>query len=83
MRTLLKGMRRAYTLRSVATALIVDDESNLRKVLSALLTRDGHTTIAAASGEEAVTTLKTKPFDIVITDMRMPGMSGLDLLEHC
>ena len=69
-------------MRAVATVLIVDDESNLRKVLSTLLTRDGHATIAVGSGEEAVAAIKKQPVDIVITDMRMPGMSGLELLEH-
>lgn len=73
----------AIAAPAVATALIVDDEANLRKVLTALLTRDGHDTLAAASGEEAVAALKTRSVDLVITDMRMPGMSGLDLLEHC
>ncbi len=66
----------------MATVLIVDDESNLRKVLSTLLTRDGHDTIAVGSGEEAVAAIKKQPVDIIITDMRMPGMSGLELLEH-
>jgi two-component system response regulator AtoC len=66
----------------VANVLIVDDESNLRKVLSTLLARDGHTTIQAASGEEAVAAMKLRAPDIVITDMRMPGMSGLDVLEY-
>ncbi len=66
----------------MATVLIVDDESNLRKVLSTLLTRDGHATIAVGSGEDAVAAIKKQPVDIVITDMRMPGMSGLELLEH-
>ncbi len=73
---------RSVRCRPVANVLIVDDESNLRKVLSTLLARDGHTTIQAASGEEAVAAMKQRAPDIVITDMRMPGMSGLDVLEH-
>jgi two-component system response regulator AtoC len=71
-----------YTVRRVANVLIVDDELNLRKVLSTLLTRDGHDTIAVASGEDAIVSINKQPVDIVITDMRMPGISGLDLLEH-
>ncbi len=65
----------------MATVLIADDESNLRKVLGALLQRDGHRTIAVADGEAALEAIREGGIDILITDLKMPGMSGLELLQ--
>jgi two-component system, NtrC family, response regulator AtoC len=65
----------------LATVLIADDESNLRKVLCALLARDGHETAAVPSGDQALEMVKGGGIDIVITDLRMPGMDGLELLR--
>jgi two-component system response regulator AtoC len=65
----------------VARVLIVDDEINLRKVLCALLERDGHQTTAVADGLAALDVIKVGGIDLVITDMKMPQMSGLDLLR--
>jgi two-component system, NtrC family, response regulator AtoC len=65
----------------VATVLIADDESNLRKVLCALLARDGHETVAVPSGDQALDMVKAGGIDIVITDLRMPRMDGLELLR--
>ncbi|MFC1609361.1 sigma-54-dependent transcriptional regulator [Myxococcota bacterium] len=65
----------------MATVLIADDEANLRKVLCALLERDGHDTIAVADGESALHAVEDGGIDILITDLKMPGMTGLDLLE--
>ena len=65
----------------MATVLIADDESNLRKVLCALLARDGHETVAVPSGEAALEMIRAGGIDILITDLRMPGMDGLALLR--
>ena len=65
----------------MARVLIADDEVNLRKVLCALLERDGHQATAVADGSAALEVVKAGGVDLVITDMRMPGMSGLDLLR--
>jgi two-component system response regulator AtoC len=65
----------------VATVLIADDESNLRKVLCALLARDGHEAVAVPDGEAALEMVTTGGIDILITDLRMPGMDGLALLR--
>jgi len=66
----------------VATVLIADDESNLRKVLCTLLARDGHETIAVPGGEAALDCMKSGGVDILVTDLRMPGMDGLALLRN-
>lgn len=66
-----------------ARILVVDDEPSIRTVLKAHLARDGHDVAAAADGAEAVGALTQAPFDLVISDLRMPGMSGLELLSWC
>ncbi|GDX82321.1 acetoacetate metabolism regulatory protein AtoC [Deltaproteobacteria bacterium] len=66
-----------------ARILVVDDEPSIRTVLRAHLARDGHDVAAAADGAEAVGALTQAPFDLVISDLRMPGMSGLELLSWC
>ncbi|MGM0596005.1 MAG: sigma-54-dependent transcriptional regulator [Myxococcota bacterium] len=64
-----------------ADILIVDDESSLRRMLSIALKRAGHQVKAAASGEEALEFLASAKFDIVITDLKMPGIGGMELLK--
>jgi len=66
-------------LRSI---LIVDDESSMRHLLSVILTERGYETRAVASGEEALRDLAAHDFDLVLTDVRMPGMGGLKLLAE-
>jgi DNA-binding response OmpR family regulator len=60
--------------------LIVDDEPNIRKGLHAILARDGHEVHDVGTGEEALEVLKTLAIEAAIVDIRMPGMSGTDLL---
>ncbi len=62
--------------------LVVDDEPNMRRILSTLLTKDGYLVVDASSGEEALKHFKSKDFHAIITDLKMPGMSGLDLLSQ-
>jgi len=61
--------------------LIVDDEEGLREGLSRLLEGEGYAIVAAETGEEALQILQQSHIDLVLTDMRMPGMSGIDLLK--
>lgn len=61
--------------------LIVDDEDGLREGLQKLLEDDGYTVIPAGGGEEALNIIRHSHVDLVLTDMRMPGMSGIDLLK--
>jgi DNA-binding NtrC family response regulator len=64
--------------------LIVDDEETLTYSLyqSFILEKKDYEVVTAASGEEASKKLANSPFDLVITDISMPGMSGLELLSH-
>ena len=60
--------------------LVVDDEASVRKVLGALLENAGWSTTRAASGEEALELVRANDPDVVICDLKMPGMDGLELL---
>jgi len=62
--------------------LIVDDELIMRESLAGWLERDGHTVQTAASGEEALEKLKQTHFDIFLVDIKMEGMSGLEVLRR-
>ena len=62
--------------------LIVDDELNIRRVLAAMLAREGYEVTTAGNGEQALAVLQKTPVDAVVTDLVMPGMSGLKLLER-
>ena len=66
----------------MAAILIVDDELSMRQFLKILLEKEGYTVATAADGQEALTLASQQPFDLVISDIRMPGMSGLDLLAQ-
>ncbi len=59
--------------------LIVDDELHVRESLSQWFREDGYAVAAAASGREALAMLGRRPFDVVISDIKMPGMDGLEL----
>jgi CheY-like chemotaxis protein len=56
--------------------LVVDDETAVREAIAMLLMIDGHTVTEAGNGEEALERFKEETFDLVITDFRMPGMTG-------
>jgi len=61
--------------------LIVDDQEAVCELLSRYLTAEGYHCATAMSGEEAVKLLETGQFDLVLSDIMMPGMSGIDLLN--
>jgi two-component system NtrC family response regulator len=62
--------------------LVVDDDGSLRRVTQVQLEDESYTVTVAANGEEAQAILARKPQDLVITDLTMPGISGVDLLKH-
>ncbi|MBX3190943.1 MAG: sigma-54-dependent Fis family transcriptional regulator [Labilithrix sp.] len=65
-----------------ADVLVVDDDEAIGKVLVALLEQRGFAASHVASAEEAVAALEARPFDLVLSDVRMPGMDGMALLDH-
>ena len=65
------------------TILIVDDEKNYLVVLEALLDAEGYETVTANDAKGALATVREADLDLVITDMKMPGMSGMELLDQC
>jgi len=62
--------------------VVVDDERGMRDFLTILLKKEGHGVNAFAGGQEALDYLAAHGCDLVISDIRMPGMTGLELLEH-
>src|SRR5512139_1592836 len=65
------------------TILVAEDDRNLRRVLRAMLARDGYEVAEAPDGDAAASFLAAKRADALISDIRMPGMDGLALFRHC
>jgi DNA-binding NtrC family response regulator len=59
----------------------VDDQEELRRLYRRTLAKDGHDIALASNGREAVEQARGERFDVVITDVRMPDMGGLELLQ--
>ncbi|WP_173044859.1 response regulator [Nitrospira sp. KM1] len=59
--------------------LLIDDEASVRKLLSIVLKSAGHQVAEASSGKEGVRRLREHPFELVITDILMPDMDGLEI----
>ena len=62
--------------------LVVDDDRSMREFLDILLAREGYHVSLAANGEEAFRILKMNNFDLLITDIRMPDLNGIDVLKE-
>lgn len=62
--------------------LVVDDEADLLELARIALEIDGHEVLVAASAEEALTVLEREHVEVVLLDLRLPGMGGRELLEH-
>lgn len=62
--------------------LVVDDEKPQRDILTAILTTEGYGVTAVKSGEDALMVLKERRFDLVLSDQKMPGMDGIELLKN-
>ncbi|MCC6604350.1 MAG: response regulator [Anaerolineae bacterium] len=65
----------------MATILIVDDMPMIHRLLCIMLSRNNHKVITALNGKEALAKLKETPVDLMITDINMPVMDGLTLME--
>ncbi|MDP2043810.1 MAG: response regulator [Candidatus Omnitrophota bacterium] len=62
--------------------LIVDDEEAVRDLFVDLLKKEGYQTSACATGEETLELLKKESFDVVLLDIKLPGISGLEVLKN-
>ncbi len=62
--------------------LLVEDDAILRKGIRVFLTREGHEVVEAENGKHAFILLKKDPVDLIVSDVMMPEMDGLDLLKH-
>lgn len=64
------------------TILVVDDDEMNLKMAQFILKRDGYTVITAFSGMECLTTLQSRTVDLILLDVEMPVMNGIETLEH-
>lgn len=69
-------------MSQVAEILVVDDEETVRNVLTQVLQEDGYSICAATNGQEALELLEHRSFSLVITDIKMPVMDGMELLAN-
>lgn len=69
-------------MKTLTAILLVDDEQGFLDVMSRRLQRRGIRVCVAASGPEALNAIQHEGFDVVVTDLKMPGMDGLSLLGH-
>ncbi len=65
-----------------ASILIVDDEKNIRTTLTDILEEEGCEVLAASTGEQAVKLCERRRFDVVLLDVRMPGIDGIEALRR-
>src|SRR3712207_4361809 len=65
-----------------ARVLVVDDEEPIRLTMSDLLRRRGYEVITAENGEAALALIHQRPFDLLLLDLKMPGLSGIDVAKR-
>ncbi|HVK74844.1 MAG TPA: response regulator, partial [Kofleriaceae bacterium] len=71
----------AGTESEAARILVVDDEKVIREILAEFLMLEGYAVGAVEDGQKALEELRLRPYDLVISDLKMPRLSGLQLLE--
>src|SRR5262249_45371441 len=64
-----------------ARILVVDDERSMRELLAIVLRREGYEVLLAENGKSAIATLEKEPVDLLISDIKMPDLSGVDVLR--
>ena len=69
-------------LAKQAAVLVVDDEPSVADLLSEDLVEEGYNCITAATGEDALRRLSKSNFDVILLDLKLPGMSGIDVLKE-
>ena len=68
-------------MKRIGRVMVVDDEENIREVLSNYLDSLGYEVITAGDGEDAIEKFETGAFDLIISDLLMPTIDGLELLK--
>ena len=68
-------------LPSMARILIVDDEESILRSIAALLATDGHEVVAKCDGKQAIACLRSETIDLLVTDIRMSPVDGMQLME--
>ncbi len=68
--------------RKSVTVLLVEDELELLALFARRLVRAGFDVVQAPTGEEAITMLQERAFDVIVSDIQLPGQSGFDVFEH-
>src|SRR5580765_2306527 len=68
--------------RIIGNILVVDDEPELKNILVEALTNQGYEAVGFTSAEEALVVLRDQPFDVLLTDLMMPGMDGIALVRE-
>lgn len=69
-------------MKQTSQILVIDDEAHNRQALTLLLSHSGYQVQSAVSGEEALDIMQKTPFEIIITDLFLPGVSGIDILKR-
>ena len=69
-------------LNAVRNVLVVDDDHEMRALLRDVLEQHGYTVTLASNGQEALASLQDREFPVVLTDLRMKGMQGIELLTQ-
>ncbi|MDE2953081.1 MAG: response regulator, partial [Gemmatimonadota bacterium] len=64
------------------TVLVIDDDTHIRTAIGKFLIARGHTVIEAANGERGMEVVESQAVDIVITDVKMPGLDGFEVLRR-
>ncbi|HLK58987.1 MAG TPA: sigma-54 dependent transcriptional regulator [Chthonomonadaceae bacterium] len=71
----------SQTTTKPGTILVADDEPNIRRVFEAMFTKEGHTVLTAENGKRALALASAHPIDMLISDLIMPDMSGVEVLQ--
>lgn len=69
-------------MKEYVKILVADDEAMMRNLILKILETQGYQVTVVSSGDEALEKLKTENYDLLMTDVKMPGMTGFDLLKQ-
>ena len=75
-------LENANAVAATRTVLLVDDEENILSALKRLLRRDGYRILTAGGGAQGLELLASEPVDVIISDQRMPQMTGVEFLRQ-